>query len=411
MRKTCGAIILALAYVTSAGAEYEAGQRAWDAGQRDEAIAEWRAGADAGEAKSMLALGRLYLQGLGVPQNYIRAHMWFNLAASQGEAAAMTERDALAAKLAPEALAEAQNLALAWQPGSGQTWASTATARINKGVEIGQVFRDCPTCPQLVVVPAGSYMMGSPAHEEGRSDVEGPVHRVTIAEPFAVGVYEVTFGEWDACASGGGCRNVLYDAGWGRGRRPVIHVSWQGARDYVEWLSWQTGKTYRLLSEAEWEYVARAGTQTSRYWGESEAGQCQHENGADQTLRRNNDDVDWVSFATCDDGHSWTAPVGSYRANRFRLYDVLGNVFEWVQDCWNDSYVDAPSDGRVWESGDCSSRVVRGGTWERDPSVLRSAARGRVPTNMVGPTSDSVLPGRSLNSCVFISLLQGSRGF
>ena len=384
MRKTCGAIILALVCSAPAGAEYEAGQRAWEAGRRDEAITEWRAGADADEAKSMLALGRLYLQGLGVPQNYIRAHMWFNLAASRGEAAAMTERDALAAKLAPAALAEAQNLALAWQPGSGQTWASTATAGLNEEVEIGKVFRDCPACPQLVVVPAGSYMMGAPASELYSHSRERPVHRVTIAEPFAVGVYEVTFAEWDACVSGGGCEKPPRDEGWGRGRRPVIYVSWQAARDYVEWLSWQTGKTYRLLSEAEWEYVARAGTQTARYWGESEAGQCQHENGADQTWRRNNENVDWVWSAPCDDGHSWTAPVGSYRANKFRLYDVLGNVFEWVQDCWNDSYAGAPSDERVWESGDCSYRVVRGGAFERGPNVLRSAARGAAPTKSLG---------------------------
>ena len=362
MRKICGAVILALVCITPVGAEYEAGQRAWDAGQRDAAIAEWQTGADAGETKSMLALGRLYLQGLGVPQNYIQAHMWFNLAASRGEAAAMTERDALAAKLTPEVLTEAQNLALAWQPGNVQRPASAAPTRTTEGVEIGEVFRDCATCPELVVVPAGSYQMGSPSSEEGRADDEGPVHRVTIAQPFAVGVYEVTFAEWDACVSGGGCNGHRpNDRGWGgRGRRPVINVSWEDARAYVAWLSRETGQRYRLLSEAEWEYVARAGTTTKYWWGD-ETGQ---------------------NRANCYGcGSQWdseqTAPVGSFRPNAFGLHDVHGNVWEWVQDCWNGNYAGAPGDGRAWEMGDCSRRVLRGGSWYVEPWYLRSALRIR----------------------------------
>ncbi len=215
----------------------------------------------------------------------------------------------------------------------------------------------------MVVVPAGSFMMGSPGSEEGRFDAEGPRHRVTIGSPFAVGVYEVTFAEWDACVRAVGCGGHRpEDEGWGRGGRPVINVSWEDAREYVRWLSRETGEEYRLLSEAEWEYVARAGTQTAWYWGESESGLCRYANGDD-------DDV------SCSDGHEQTAPVGLFEPNAFGLYDVLGNVWEWTQDCWNESYSGAPADGSAWSSGDCSDRVLRGGSWDYEPWILRSAFR------------------------------------
>ena len=229
------------------------------------------------------------------------------------------------------------------------------------GRQPGETFRDCATCPELVVVPAGSYQMGSPSSEAGRDAAEGPVHRVTIGQAFAVGVYQVTFGEWAACASGGGCKGDRPDdAGWGRGRRPVINVSWEDAQAYVAWLSSQTGQRYRLLSEAEWEYVARAGTTTKYWWGNEIGG----------------------NRANCDGcGSQWdnekTAPVGSFQPNRFGLYDVHGNVWEWVQDCWNDDYAGALSDGRAWEGGDCSWRVLRGGSWHSRPWNLRSANRLR----------------------------------
>ena len=190
----------------------------------------------------------------------------------------------------------------------------------------GRVFRDCAACPEMVVVPAGSFTMGSPASEKGRWDDEGPRHRVTIGYSLAVGVYEVTFAEWDACVRAGACgRYRPDDEGWGRGGRPVINVSWEDAREYVRWLSRETGAPYRLLSEAEWEYVARAGTETARYWGDSESGQCLNANGDD-------DDVN------CTDGYANTAPVGSFQPNTFGLYDVLGNVWEWTEDCWNRNY-------------------------------------------------------------------------
>ncbi|MDE2892499.1 MAG: SUMF1/EgtB/PvdO family nonheme iron enzyme [Chloroflexota bacterium] len=252
------------------------------------------------------------------------------------------------------------------------TVAQTQEARKRPGAR----FRDCEGCPEVVVVPAGSYLMGSPSSEAGRDDNEGPQHRVTIGDAFAVGVHEVTFEQWDACVSAGGCGGYRPDdEGWGRGRRPVIHVSWEEALRFLEWLREATGERYRLLSEAEWEYVARAGTGTARYWGESETGQCRHANGADKTAKRY---ADGWTVANCDDGHYGTAPVGTFTANQFGLHDVHGNVYEWVQDCWNGTYAGAPTDGSAWVRGDCSRRVVRGGSWGDEPMNLRSASRGRL---------------------------------
>ena len=239
----------------------------------------------------------------------------------------------------------------------------------------GRVFRDdCAGCPEMVVVPSGSYMMGSPASEAGRNGREGPRHRVTIGYPLAVGVYEVTFAEWDACVRAGGCAGSRpEDEGWGRGRRPVINVSWEDVQAYVAWLSSETGEEYRLLSESEWEYVARAGTQTARHWGASSSGQCGYANGYDRTGDQKHD-FSWDSMS-CSDGYADTAPVGSFEPNAFGLYDVSGNVWEWVEDCWNGDYEGAPTDGGAWRTGDCSQRVLRGGSWYYDPDYLRSAYR------------------------------------
>ena len=241
------------------------------------------------------------------------------------------------------------------------------------GCARGRCFRDCDVCPEMVVVPPGSYMMGSPASEEGRYDREGPQHPVTIGYAFALGVYEVTFAEWDACAAAGGCEgDGPYDWGWGRGRRPVISVSWEDAQEYLRWLSRETGVEYRLPSESEWEYAARAGTATARHWGESESEQCRYANGHD----RRSASVHWDSgFAECDDGYPVTAPVGVYEANTFGLHDMLGNASELTEDCWNENYSGAPSNGSAWLSGDCSQRVSRGGHSGAHPHILRSANR------------------------------------
>ena len=155
---------------------------------------------------------------------------------------------------------------------------------------------------------------------------------------------------------------------------PVVCATWGDARSYAAWLSRETGETYRLPSEAEWEYVARAGTTRSRHWGSSESGQCLHANGRDQQIGVG-------ASASCDDGHWGRAPVGTYRANGWGLHDVLGNVWEWTADCWNESYAGASGDGRAWQTGDCAMRVIRGGSWYDFPLSLRAAYRALFPTN------------------------------
>ena len=286
-----------------------------------------------------------------------------------------------------------------------------ATRREAETFRIGQTFRDPLRSggegPEMVVVPAGSFLMGSPSDEGGRFDDEGPVHRVTIGEAFAVGVYEVTREEFErfvgatGYAAGNGCYTI--EGGeWGKrtggnwrdpgyrqsGEHPVVCVSWADAYAYVAWLTRESGAEYRLLSEAEWEYVARGGAETARYyWGEGETEQCRHANGADA-----NTEFDWK--IACNDGHARTAPVGSYTKNRFGLSDVLGNVWEWVEDCWNDSYAGAPADGTAWKQGNCNTRVLRGGSWIVAPRYLRSADRSwSTSGNRYHTSSDSVLPG------------------
>ena len=604
-------LVVVLAGALPVHADYEEGQRAWDAGRPDEALSHWRAAAEAGDRRAMLALGRLYRKGLGVLQSYVEAHKWLNLAASRAEPAAPGERDALAAKMTPEQVAAAQERAAAWRPGGapsgtpgdspdagdqaagppppraireaqallgvlgyapgpadgvwgrrsvqayqaflrdiglesaqtltpatlrvmravvkrrdgevgsgvgadappprlsgsvsaradtlhraakvgdldglktalgagvkvdardgkgrtalmhavdrgyvlliepllaagadpdlpapdgatalfmaaahgqtaiiaslmkagadisvmgpqGRTAVDVARARYGNagaaredGVDAavlallrgrtlaeleeekpGRVFRDCAECPELVVVPPGSFEMGSPSHEEGREGAEGPLHRVMIGEPIAVGRYEVTRGEWNRFASatgysaGSSCRSWFRgswswspgyreNSGWSwrspgfsqDDRHPVVCVSWADAKEYVRWLSRETGKGYRLLSESEWEYVARAGTTGPYHFG----------SGISQ-----ND-------ANYGGNEGKTVPVGTYGANGFGLHDVHGNVTEWVEDCWHDDYRGAPSEGEAWVTGgNCGRRVRRGGSWYFGTKGQRSAHR------------------------------------
>ena len=227
----------------------------------------------------------------------------------------------------------------------------------------GRSFRDCAECPEMVVVPAGSFMMGSPEGELGREADEGPQHRVIIARPFAVGQFEVTFAEWDACVAAGGCSHRPDDGGWGRGNRPVINVSWNNITEqYLPWLSRKSGKTYRLLTEAEWEYAARAGTTTPFWWGSS------------ISTNQANYDGNYTYGGSKGEYRQKTLAVDSFAPNRWGLYNVHGNVWEWVQDCWS-AYNGAPSDGSAQTTGDCGRRVLRGGSWSNLPRDLRSAIR------------------------------------
>ncbi len=255
---------------------------------------------------------------------------------------------------------------------AGEARILSAKAKERERIAVGRVFRDCEECPELVVIPAGSFMMGSPSQEEGRLDREGPVHRVRIPKPLAVGKYEVTFEEWDACVSSGGCGGHRpSDMGWGRGDRPVIKVSWEDARAYVAWLSRKTGKRYRLLSESEWEYAARAGTMGPFHFGE--------------TISTNEANYDGnYTYGRGRKGRyrKETTPVGIFAVNGFGLHDVHGNVWEWVEDCWNGEngdYEGAPNDGSAWDTGNCGERVLRGGSWGLEPRILRSAFRSWLP--------------------------------
>ena len=594
-RKAIQATVLGLTLLVafSVWADYESGQQAWESGRPAEALVEWQAAADEGDRRAMLALGRLYLRGIGVLQNYVEAHKWFNLAASRGEMDAVAERDALTQKMTAEERAEAQKLALSWQPGASRSVETTpaaaqsqnagappphaiqeaqqllkalgytpgpadglwgkrtgrahqaflrdaglpaadvltpeslnamrtiakrqgitaeqsaikveteekTTARketaevtvqkppadilhrsakagdieglkaalgaeldvdardrqgwtalmhvVNKGFTLmvpplleakadldmrapdgatalfmaavhghseiiallmeagadisirgpkGKTASDVAQVryggveaarqshesaavvallqgktwaeifPKMVVVPAGTFNMGANVSEEFSTDDERPVHQVTISEPFAVGKYEVTFSEWDACVAAGGCGGYRpNDRGWGRGNRPVINVSWEDANAFVRWLSSETGKQYRLLSESEWEYVARAGTTGPFHFGSTISTDQANYNG-DYTYGNGREGV----------YRKKTVPVGSFPSNKFGLHDVHGNVWEWVEDCWHSDYRGAPTDGSAWTSGgDCDRRVLRGGSWNSVPGYLRAAVRFR----------------------------------
>jgi formylglycine-generating enzyme required for sulfatase activity len=219
-------------------------------------------------------------------------------------------------------------------------------------------FRECAKdCPKMIVVQDGEFIVGSPGDEKGRVLGEGPQHRVVFAKPFAVSKFEVTFEQWDACVGIGACAQAS-DSGYGRGDRPVINVSWNDAKQYAAWLSRITGKEYRLLTEAEWEYAARAGTTTTYPWGDD--------------IGKGNADC-----ADCDNQtQAAPAPVGSFKPNAFGLYEMYGNVWEWVEDPWHNSYEGSPTDGSPWlEDGNASRRVVRGGSWISNSQFLRAASR------------------------------------
>jgi formylglycine-generating enzyme required for sulfatase activity len=233
------------------------------------------------------------------------------------------------------------------------------TTKDESALKPRDVFKECTDCPEMIVISAGSFVMGPPSSEAGRKPSEGPQHNVTIATPFAVSKFELTFANWDSCAAHGDCDPRISDGGFGRGGQPVINVTWDDAQNYVAWLSAVTGKRYRLLSEAEYEYAARAGTTTAYPWG---------------------GDIGAGNANCIGCGGQWNgrqpAPVGSFAPNQFGLYDMVGNVWEWVEDCAHNTYDGAPQNGAAWIGGaKCDSRVARGGTWNVIPAAVRSGSR------------------------------------
>ncbi len=247
-----------------------------------------------------------------------------------------------------------------------QSLAPGSPAKAPVAAEIpASTIRDCPQCPELVSIPAGGFNMGSTEV----FDFEGPVHRVTIGKPFYIGRYEVTYEEWDACIADRGCTYRPDDGGAGRGRRPVTDVDWNDASTYVAWLSQKTGKTYRLPTESEWEYAARAATTSTYPWGRSV-------------------DKDRANCSGCtSEPRNRTIEVGSFKPNAFGVYDMVGNAAEWVEDCWSEGYRGAPADGTASTRPGCRERVLRGGSFNNDPRYLRSAARFKYDYNVRYPSN------------------------
>lgn len=255
------------------------------------------------------------------------------------------------------------------------------------------VFKECDLCPEMVVLPAKPFLMGSSRDEEREFTEERPQHTVTIARPFAVGRFEVTVDEFSAfvratahrvgprCMEGGRFDELSGRSWQSPGypqsvSHPVSCMSWHDAKAYVAWLAKTTGKTYRLLSEAEWEYAARADTGTPYHFGTPDK-LCAYGNGVDMTAKQAN--PGWSVLSTCTDGHVHAAPVGQFAPNDFGLHDMHGNVWEWTEDCWNETYDRAPSNGSAWLAGNCTRRVLRGGSWSNNARFLRAAYRHHAP--------------------------------
>jgi len=256
-----------------------------------------------------------------------------------------------------------------------------------------KVIKDCPDCPELVALPAGRFNMGSPGNEPGRANDEGPVHSVSV-NAFLMGRTHITRRQFaifvNATHYDAGNKCITFENGkvaWHDGRswrnpgyaqefnHPVTCINWHDAQAYTQWLSRKTGKQYRLPTEAEWEYAVRAGGSSGRYWATGPDNACSFANVADQTLKNQVSGVKW-EIHNCNDGYAFTSPVGSFKPNAFGLYDMQGNLWQWVADSWHDNYNGAPGDGSEWQGND-SQRVLRGGSWNNDPKRVRSAARNK----------------------------------
>jgi formylglycine-generating enzyme required for sulfatase activity len=332
----------------------------WSAAEHARHQAEAKRQAEAGEAKTLSDFAATTRKADGHPSDAVPTE----LAAIQLAPPIELPQLELLTLPAPESTGA---LAVAVTPTLRCDGAEAHVAIDSPCLERKGGFKDCPECPEMVVVPAGEVMMGSQTLESGRAGNEGPRRTVTIEKRFAAGKFETTFEEWGACLRAGACKHTPGDQGWGKDRHPVVNVSWEDAKEYVAWLSKRTGLIYRLLTEAEWEHAARAGTVTA------------FSTGASIT---SND-------ANFDGGHTYggsskgyysksTVEVGSFQPNAFGLYDMHGNVWEWVEDCWHADYKGGPADGSAWTTR-CNerSRVLRGGSWIDPPRILRSAYRSR----------------------------------
>jgi formylglycine-generating enzyme required for sulfatase activity len=272
------------------------------------------------------------------------------------------------------------------------------TAAQERGLKPKDSFRECENCPEMVVVPPGSFTMGSPGGEKDRFDWEGPQHDVTIGKAFAAGKLHVTVGQFGVfvretgyeaspkCrAFAGGKWETSVSRSWRNPgfvqepSHPAVCVTWDDAAAYVDWIAKKTGKPYRLPSEAEWEYAARGRTQPGAYpqfwFGDDDKASCRSGNGADQTIR---DIPGWGSgrpTVPCDDGYGYTSPAGHYAPNAFGLYDMAGNAWQWTADCWHENYDGAPADGSAWTTACRRGHMHRGGSWASGPRDLRAAAR------------------------------------
>jgi formylglycine-generating enzyme required for sulfatase activity len=259
----------------------------------------------------------------------------------------------------------------------------------------GTSLQDCADCPALVVIPPGRFLMGSPETEPNHEADESPQHVVTIAKPFAVSSREVTRGQYAAFVRATGRKpgpdcSVWAGTKWEKqvnrdwsnpgftqtDDHPVVCVDWADAKAYTAWLAQITGQPYRMLSEAEWEYAARGGTTTLYFFGANQDDLCVTDNGRDQTSVETHVGMTWPGVK-CRDGYAETAPVGSFKSNPFGLYDVHGNVWEWMEDCYAESYAGAPTDGSAVSAPKCSFHVYRGGGWSVEYRGRRAANRGK----------------------------------
>lgn len=256
------------------------------------------------------------------------------------------------------------------------TFASLASSRLEdlrtRSAGDLKVFSDCKGCPEMVLLPAGSFVMGGHDGDGERTPREVPPHRVQV-KAFAIGRFAVTFEEWDACVAASGCSARPSDAGWGRARRPVGDITYEDALGYTAWLSKKTGRRYRLPSEAEWEYAARGGGESPRFWGNDADRACRFANvfdaAAQAGLRAPR------KAHGCSDGFRNTAPVGSFEANGFGLFDMIGNVWQWTADCWQENYAAAKGDAAPFEKPGCALRALRGGSFMSEPPVARVSTR------------------------------------